>query len=272
MMTVVVSGADGFIGSSVVDSLAHWGASVRAIVGPPAKCVRMPSAEVEWVRAQITDPEALTKILKGADGIVHLAGPASVRNSFSAPFLHAATHFGGTAAILQAGQNSGVRRFVYVSSAEVYSAQATVPISEDDPVEARSPYAAAKIGAEQLVHVFEIAYDLECVILRPFSVYGPRQSERTVMGTIIAQALTGERIAVEDLKPIRDYVHVSDVAEACARAAVGDMTGCTVLNIGTGRGTSVGELATLVTRAMGSTFRSTSRSGHIARGRSTFLA
>ena len=139
----------------------------------------------------------LARLARGSDVFVHLAGPPSVRRSFDAPQAYVQTHVAGTAAALAAAQRACVRRFVYISSAEVYGRPQVNPVPEDHPLRARSPYAAAKIGAEQLSGHFATAYAMETVILRPFSVYGPGVSESSLIGTILRQATAAQADAIE---------------------------------------------------------------------------
>ncbi len=259
---VVVTGAGGLIGSAVVRALvARDDCEIRALVGPLHERVRPLPAGIPEVRAEITDEEALERLATGSDVFVHLAGPPSVRRSFHAPQAFVRTHVAGTAAALAAAQRAYVPRFIYISSAEVYGRPQVNPVSEDHPLEARSPYAAAKIGAEQLVRVFATAYSMETIILRPFSVYGPGMSADSLIGAILRQATASPASAIElaDLRPVRDYCYVDDVAEAIVLAC-GDMpylgtpgrgSRCPVFNVGSGIGVDVAQLAEATLRALG---------------------
>jgi UDP-glucose 4-epimerase len=248
--TVFVTGAGGFIGSRVVRTLAARGAKVRALVGAPADRVREPPAAVTSLRADIADSAAVRPFVAGADVVVHLAGPAAVSASFEAAVEYARIHVEGTVVILDACRKAGVTRCIYVSSAEVYGRPQTNPVHEDHPLQARSPYAAAKIGAEQFVEAFALAFGLQAVILRPFSIYGPGLSPHSLIGTIVHQARRQEAVVLADLKPVRDYCYVDDLAEAVVRACMAQISDPCVVNIGTGTGTSVAELAGLILRLL----------------------
>lgn len=249
--TIVVTGAGGFIGSAVVAALHERGSHIRAHIGPPGFAGRALPGAVETAYAEITDAAAMRSIVSGSDAVIHLAGPPSVRASFDAPAEFAAIHVGGTTACLQACVDGGVRRFVYVSSADVYGSPQTDRVAEDHPLSARSPYAAAKIGAEHMVGAFAHAYGLDAVILRPFSIYGPGSSHQSLVWTILAQARSGHEIALADLRPERDYCYVDDFAEAAARAAFVTIASPLIVNVGTGIGTSVADVARAALRVIG---------------------
>jgi UDP-glucose 4-epimerase len=149
-----------------------------------------------------------------ADAVIHLAGPPSVAASFDLPAEYARIHVGGTATVLDACRRLRIRRLVYLSSAEVYGQPQTNPVREDHPLEARSPYAAAKIGAEKFIESFAYSFALQSVILRPFSVYGAGLCSQSLIGAILHQARHGDSVRLATLAPIRDYCHVKDVATA----------------------------------------------------------
>jgi nucleoside-diphosphate-sugar epimerase len=181
----------------------------------------------------------------GADAVIHLAGPPAVGGSFDDPVTYANVHTAGTAALLDACRRANVDNVVYVSSAEVYGRPRTDPVAESHPLEARSPYAAAKIGAEQMVRAFDHAYGRQSAILRPFSVYGPRMGRHALIPAIVGQLSADGPMRLADLRPERDYVHVDDVTRAIVAAARSARTETTVLNVGSGSGTSVRALAQL---------------------------
>ncbi len=249
--TVVVTGAGGFIGPSVVQAMLRCGATVRALVAPPGESVRKPPAGVLTAFCDITDAAVVRELVEGSDAVVHLAGPASVGESFEKSTEYARVHVCGTATVLNACREAGVRRLVYISSAEVYGQAPTELVQEHQRLEARSPYSAAKIGAEQFVEAFVHNTGMQAAILRPFSIYGPGLSCQSVMGTILHQAQSNDSIRLRDLKPIRDYCYVDDLAQAIVLSCVANLDGRCVINIGTGIGTSVGELARLVLRVRG---------------------
>jgi UDP-glucose 4-epimerase len=191
------------------------------------------------------------ELVEGADAVVHLAGPASVSESFENASEYTRVHVSGTAALLDACRAGGVERFVHISSAEVYGQPGTELVHEGQRLEARSPYGAAKIGAEKLVEAFVLDVGIQAAILRPFSIYGPGLSRQSVLGTILHQAQNDDCIQLRDLKPIRDYCYVDDLAQAIVLSCVAKLEGRCVINIGTGIGTSVGELAQLVLKVRG---------------------
>jgi nucleoside-diphosphate-sugar epimerase len=250
-LRICVTGAGGFLGPVVVDTLARQGASVQAIIGPPGEDARVPRGAASIARADIIDTSALRKLVAGADLIVHLAGPASVAASFQDPQRTIRIHSEGTAALLEACKAEKVTRLIYVSSAEVYGQPLRNPVGEDHPLSARSPYGAAKIGAEKLIESYVHAFELRAVILRPFSIYGPGASPQSLIPRIIGLARQGLPVVLRDLKPIRDYCFVTDLAEAVARACLFEAGGLEIFNVATMRGASVEEVARLILQTLG---------------------
>jgi nucleoside-diphosphate-sugar epimerase len=250
---VAVTGAGGFIGSALLRRLGGAGVAVRALVAPPGVAVPPSPRGVEAIAAEIDDAGAVAALVAGCDSVFHLAGPASVAASFDAPAEFARVHVAGTATLLEACRRAAVARVVHVSSAEVYGAPERNPVVEGQRLQARSPYAAAKIGAERLVESYRLAYGLDVVVLRPFSVYGPRQSPGGVVARILAQVRAGDAIELADLAPVRDFCFVEDLVDAIVaaaaqpRPAAGDAT----FNVGSGLGTAIGELARAATVAAG---------------------
>jgi UDP-glucose 4-epimerase len=249
---VLVTGAGGMLGSAVVRALVAHGASVHAHLGPAASAVLTPPPpDVRSSYAEITDPAAVAGLVQGTDAVIHLAGPPSVAESFARPRDFALAHTVGTATVLEAAQQSAVGRLVHVSSAEVYGRPESNPVTEDARTVPRSPYGAAKLGAEAMVRAWSAAGGGEAVILRPFSVYGPASPERSLLGRLIRQAAVAERITLATLRPVRDYVHVDDVAAAVVRALVVPAAQPREYNVASGTGTSVRELAALAVAAAG---------------------
>lgn len=249
--TIVVTGAGGFLGSSVAVALHERGARVRAHLGPRGFVGRELPASIQTANAEITDATAMRSIVSGSGTVIHLAGPPSVRASFDAAADYCAVHAVGTTVCLQACVDEGVRRFVYISSADVYGRPLTDRVAEDHPLCARSPYAAAKIGAEQMVFAFAHSHGIDAVILRPFSIYGGGMSPLSLLSTILAQARGHDEIVLADLKPERDYCYVGDFAEAASQAAFVAVESPAIVNVGTGTGTSVAALANAVLRVLG---------------------
>jgi len=248
---ITVTGAGGFLGPVVVDALARQGARVQAIIGPPGEPARIPHGAAYVAQADICDTAALAKLVADVDAVVHLAGPASVAASFQDPARTVRVHAEGTAAVLQACHAGGVRKLVYISSAEVYGQPLRSPVSEQHPLGARSPYAAAKIGGEKLIEAWGHAFGLRAVILRPFSIYGPGASPESLIPRIIGMARRGLPVVLRNLKPVRDYCFVTDVAEAVALACSVQGSELDIFNIGTMRGTSVQRVADLILEVLG---------------------
>lgn len=246
--TVAVTGAGGFIGSHVVERLRERRSALSLLYGSAdAAGAALDVARI--LRGSVTDRALVSELVRGVRVVVHLAGPASVRLSFGDPLGFVQAHVAGTTALLEASLRAKVGRFVYVSSAEIYGVAPGAALTEDEPPRPVSPYGAAKLGAEALVRVFA-EQGLQSIVLRPFSVYGTGQSRHGVVHSIVSQALDGSRIALESLSQVRDFVHVTDVARAVQSACVVEsQTKCRVFNVGTGRATTIGELARIVMRA-----------------------
>lgn len=242
---VLVTGAGGFIGPHAVDALLRTGARIRAIAAAPGQQARALPPEVETCSVDVTDRAAFREALRGSDVVVHMAGGASVGESLKDPAATYASHVEGTLNALDASRREGARRFVYISSAEVYGRPLSSPVAEEDGLRPRSPYGLAKAAAESGVRAFSACYGTPSVILRPFSVYGPGASPSSLVGSIARHVRAKEPIVVADLRPIRDYVFVADLANAIVSACTAEVAGCVVANVGSGIGTSVADLARL---------------------------
>jgi nucleoside-diphosphate-sugar epimerase len=249
---VLVTGAGGFIGSVVTRELAAAGVPVRALIAPPGSDLVLSAPGISSSFAEITDARAVDPLVRGIGTIVHMAGPPSVRDSFRVPADHARIHVIGTATILDACRGNDVRRFVYVSSAEVYGEPERNPVDERQMTQPRSPYGAAKLGAEAMVRALAPAIGVQAVILRPFSVYGPGMRVGSLVRSILDQVLDRDAVVLADVRPVRDYCYVEDVADAVIRAAIdpfSEQDG--VYNVGSGTGTSVADLARLAATIVG---------------------
>lgn len=248
---ILVTGAGGFLGPHVVDTLTSEGARVVALAGPAGEDVRVPEAAARVVRGDVRDAELMEELVAGAEVVVHMAGPASVAASFEDPARFIRAHTEGTAVVLEACHRRRVGQLVYVSSAEVYGRPRAIPVDERHPLEARSPYAAAKIGAEKLVEAFTLAHGLRAVILRPFSIYGPGAVAQGLIPQIIGMARAKGHVTVRDPRPVRDYCWVGDVARGAALACCARPARLEIFNLGTGTGTSVEQVASLVLSLLG---------------------
>lgn len=252
MVRVAVTGAGGFIGSALLRRLCRDGVSTRALLSPPGANVQAPPVGVDARYGEIDRLECLQPLVADCDVVFHVAGPPSVAASFASPVEYARVHVGGTAAVLEACRRSGVARVVHVSSAEVYGRPERVPVEESDRLEARSPYAAAKIGAERMVEAYRRSHGLDAIVLRPFSIYGPGQSMSGVVGTILAQATRGGEIQVHDLAAVRDFCFVEDLVAALVSAGTQPLVDAEpIYNVGSGKGTSIRELAHVVAELAG---------------------
>jgi nucleoside-diphosphate-sugar epimerase len=245
---VLVTGAGGFIGSALIQQLMRHGAHVRALTTSPRESPLRVPRQVRSVRCDVTNLKTIGTLARDVDTLVHLAGPASVSASFDASRHYVRTHVMGTVTVLEVCRRYGIKRIVYISSAEVYGRPPTPRVSEDATLQPLSPYAAAKAGAEKLVEAFSSAFGLEAVILRPFAIYGPGLSGRSLIGTVIRQTRRGRSAVLRDLRPVRDFCHVTDVADAIVRACAAALPLFTILNVGSGRGTSVEQVARRIVR------------------------
>ncbi len=254
---VFVTGAGGFIGSNLAEQLVECGAEVLA-------CVRSNSrndlgflkdiADGERIRvciADVRDLQALSRAMAGADAVLHLAAQISIPYSFEHPYEVAETNTLGSLNVLMAARSNNLQRVVLTSTSEVYGTAQYVPIDERHPKHAQSPYAASKIAADAFATSFHLSCDLPVVILRPFNTYGPRQSDRAIIPTLIAQALTRDEVEVGNTAATRDFTYVSDTVEGflCAlrsEAAVGRE-----INLGTGADISIADLAQKIIHLVG---------------------
>jgi UDP-glucose 4-epimerase len=261
MTTVAVTGAEGFIGSHLVEHLVAHGHRVRAMVqynsfssfGWLETLDRDTLDSVEIVLGDVRDPGSVTGLVKGTEAVYHLAALIAIPYSYQAPHSYIETNVTGTLNVLESVRHLDIPRLVHTSTSETYGTAQTVPITEDHPINTQSPYAASKAGGDRLADSYHASFDTPVVTLRPFNTFGPRQSMRAVIPTVIAQIAAGEReITLGDLRPTRDFMFVKDTAAAFH--AVGTAPADTVVgrtfNAGTGGEISVGDLVTLVGKLM----------------------
>lgn len=258
---VLVTGAGGFIGSHLTEALVTAGAQVRAMVhynsaGRRGWLDQSPlKNDMEIVAGDITDGGSVSAAMQGRDVVFHLAALIAIPYSYSAPLSYVQTNIVGTLNVLEAARRLGTSRVIQTSTSEVYGTAQFVPISEAHPLQGQSPYSASKIGADKLAESYFRSFELPVVTVRPFNTYGPRQSARAVLPTIITQCLAGKTVRLGSLTPTRDLNFVSDTAAGfMACAAHPDAVGRT-LNIGSGREISVGDLAQLTASLIGADVR-----------------
>jgi len=203
------------------------------------------------VAGDITDRDSVRQAMAGTEIVFHLAALIAIPYSYHAPASYIRTNVEGTLNILQTARDLGVQRILHTSTSEVYGTARFVPITEDHPLQGQSPYSASKIGADKMAEAFHLSFKLPVVTIRPFNTFGPRQSARAVIPTIITQCLTGQRVKLGSLHPTRDMNFVANTVEgyllaAAAPAAIGQ-----TLNLGSGREISIGDLAQLIAKIVG---------------------
>jgi len=247
--TVLVTGAAGFIGSHLTERLVSLGTRARALVhynssGSWGWLDTSPvKDEVEVFQGDVRDPDSLQAAFAGVDVVFHLAALIAIPYSYHAPLSYVRTNVEGTLNVLQASLGQGVERVVHTSTSEVYGTAQTVPINEAHPLKGQSPYSASKIGADKIAEAFNLSFDLPVTTVRPFNTFGPRQSARAVIPTIITQALNDETISLGNLEPTRDLNYVADTVEGFIKAAESPKAIGEVINLGTGQEISIRDLA-----------------------------
>jgi dTDP-glucose 4,6-dehydratase len=256
---VLVTGAGGFIGSHLVEGLVKAGHRVRAFVrytshGRAGWLEELPaeiSPAVEVFHGDIVDARAVLEAMRGCWRVFHLAALIGIPFSYVAPASYVSVNVNGTLNVLEAARAVGVDRVVVTSTSEVYGTACFTPITEEHPLQPQSPYSATKIAADNLALSYHLAFGLPVTVVRPFNTYGPRQSTRAVIPTVITQALYGEHIQIGSRTPVRDMVHVQDtvagfLALADSPACIGQTT-----NLATGVGVTVGEMVEQIMRLVG---------------------
>jgi len=256
---VLVTGAAGFIGSHLAEALVHAGASVRAFVrynsrndyGWLEDVDHATLQEIEIFRGDLTNPEAVLGGVQGRDTILHLGALIPIPYSYQHPREFVAANVEGTLNVLEAARRLDVSRVVHTSSSEVYGTAMAVPIDEQHPLHPQSPYAATKVGADQLALSFKHSFETPVVVVRPFNTFGPRQTARAVIPTIISQALSQDVVRLGSTSTTRDFLYVEDTVRGMMRCAEMDAALGEVINLGTGGEISVAEVVELVARLLG---------------------
>ncbi len=257
---VLVTGAGGFIGSHLVERLLDAGAKVRAFVHYNSRGhwgnlegVGSRRGSLEVIAGEIQDPFRVRQAVEGCHTVFHLAALIAIPYSYDAPKSYVDTNVTGTLNVLQACREARVEKMVHTSTSETYGTARYTPIDEHHPLQGQSPYSASKIAADKMAESYHLSFGLPVATIRPFNTFGPRQSARAVIPTVISQILAGRaRLALGSLSPVRDFCYVQDtvagfLAVARAPASVGE-----VINVGTGIGITVGETVNLIKRLMAS--------------------
>ena len=256
---VLVTGAGGFIGSHLTERLVRAGASVRAMAHYNSRNdwgqIELLDGDirgaVEVICGDVRDPFFCREAVKGRQVVFHLAALIGIPYSYLAPADYVATNVAGTVNVLGACRDLDVEKIVHTSTSETYGTAQYVPIDEKHPLQGQSPYSASKIGADKMAESFFRSFRTPVVTVRPFNTYGPRQSARAVIPTIVGQLATGAgQVRLGSLTPVRDLTYVQDTAAGFMAVAESDGTVGEVVNLGTGRGISIGELAELIIEIM----------------------
>lgn len=249
---VLVTGAAGFIGSNLVERLVKAGAKVRAMVhynalsswGNLEYLPRDVLSNVEILAGNVEDSDYVMSLVKGQDIVLHLAALIAIPYSYVAPRSYIRANVEGTLNVLEAARRHSIARVVHTSTSEVYGTALRVPIDEDHPLQGQSPYSASKIGADKMAESYWRSFDTQVVTLRPFNTYGPRQSARAFIPTVISQALSEQpEIRMGALDPERDMTFVADTASGFILAALADDVAGKTINLGTGHTASIGTIA-----------------------------
>jgi NAD dependent epimerase/dehydratase len=259
-MKILITGADGFIGSHLVEALVRSGHDVRAFVlynsfnswgwldhcGPDVK------GRFEVFAGDVRDPNGVRAAMKGRDAVLHLAALIAIPYSYHSPDTYVDTNVKGTLNVVQAARDLGVNKVVHTSTSEVYGTARFVPITEEHPLQGQSPYSASKIGADQIAMSFYTSFSLPVLTIRPFNTYGPRQSARAVIPTIITQIANGKRqIKLGAVHPTRDFNYVADTVSGFIAALQSDKGIGEVINLGSNYEISVGDTALAIADVMG---------------------
>jgi len=263
-MKVLITGAGGFIGSHVAELFLREGHDVRALAryngrSDPGQLAAMPEdlrARLDLRFGDITDPFLAADLVAGCDVVLHLAALIGIPYSYVAPASYVATNVSGTLNVLEACRSAGTRRVIVTSTSEVYGSARYTPMDEEHPLQGQSPYSASKIAADKLAEAYHRSFDLPVIILRPFNTYGPRQSARAIIPTVLTQALGGaSEIELGSLTPRRDLTYVADTARAFFLAATASGIEGETIHFGQGTAVAIADVAKACLAAVGSTGR-----------------
>lgn len=257
---ILITGADGFIGSHLTEELVRRGYDVRAFVlynsvgswGWLDSCDPNLAGKFEIVSGDIRDAYGVKRAMEGCDAVIHLAALIAIPFSYTFPENYVDTNIKGTLNILLAARELGLKKVIHTSTSEVYGSAKFVPITEEHPLQGQSPYSATKIAADQLAYSFFTSFELPVGIVRPFNTYGPRQSARAVIPTIISQISSGQNyIKLGAISPTRDFNYVSDTVEGFIAALESQNIIGEVINLGSNYEISIGDTAALISEIMG---------------------
>lgn len=257
---ILVTGADGFIGSHLTEELVRRGHAVRAFVcynsfgswGWLDSLERPVRDSLDVIAGDVRDPFGIKEAMKGCDIVLHLAALVAIPYSYHSPATYVATNINGTLNVLQAARELDVAKLVHTSTSEVYGTARFVPITEDHPLQGQSPYSASKIGADQMAMSFHASFGTPVAIIRPFNTYGPRQSARAVLPAIILQIASGERaLKLGSLTPTRDFNFVTDIVRGFIAMAETDAAVGRVVNLGSNFEISIGKAVAMIAQLMG---------------------
>lgn len=259
-MKILITGADGFIGSHLTEALVRQGYDVRAFAlynsfnswGWLDRCADDVKGKFEVFTGDIRDPNGVRAATKGCEAVLHLAALIAIPYSYHSPDTYVDTNIKGTLNIVQAARDLGVSKVIHTSTSEVYGTAKFVPITEEHPLQGQSPYSASKIGADQIAMSFYASFGTPVSVIRPFNTYGPRQSARAVIPTVIAQIANGKRqIKLGAVHPTRDFNYVADTVAGFMAALKSDRGIGEVINIGSNFEISIGDTARTIAEVMG---------------------
>ena len=256
--TILITGADGFIGSHLTEQLVNTGENVKALVQYNSfnhwgwlDSINRIDEKAEIISGDIRDPAFCQKLCKGVNVVYHLASLIAIPYSYQAPGSYVETNVNGSLNICQAALDQGVDRLIHTSTSEVYGTAQYVPIDEKHPLQPQSPYSASKIAADAIVHSYYAAFGLPVTIARPFNTYGPRQSARAIIPSVILQLLQGKEVKVGNISPTRDFNYVSDTCRGFRLLANSEKAIGEIVNIGSDTEISIADTITLISEIMG---------------------